>query len=266
MAPCRPPSRSDEATFMVKFTIGDALPVETTRNPLAHTPRFDITTPAVTVAQYADMAGRERLLGTTFGSTQWLWAASDDAFFDQESRELVGISFFVPPLFAPAHAGVPSAGPPSRSAGLRADAGEAFELPQATAFRCDPEAAELRCVQDPGLIDVVPDARIGIARDLALLVRDGRMIGWSLTDPARYVTSGLAEPESAPPSPLTRLRLAECLALISEPLVEAVRDQDPDAWRTLRQTERALREQSDDLRRRDVLYEVVGRLIEDHAS
>lgn len=33
------------------------------------TPRFDITTPAVTVAEYSDAAGRERLLGKTFGST-----------------------------------------------------------------------------------------------------------------------------------------------------------------------------------------------------
>lgn len=193
-----------------------------------------------------------------------MWAATDDAYFDRESRELVGVSFFVPSRFASAQAGKPPAGPPPHSAGLRADAAEAFELPQANAFHCDPEATELRCVQDPSLLDVMPDARIEIARDLALLVRVGRMIGWSLTDPARYVTSSLAEPESAPPSVSTRRRLAECLALVSEPLVDEVMDMDPEAWHSLRETAHALREQSDDRRRRDVLCEVASRLIDDY--
>ncbi|MGW5459331.1 hypothetical protein [Streptomyces sp. NPDC003996] len=251
---------------MVKFSIVDTVNVGTAGNPLAHTPRFDITTPAVTVAEYTDMTGRERLLGKTFGSTQWLWAATDDVYFDRESRELVGISFFVPSLFASAQAGNPPAGPPPHSSGLRADVAEPFELPQTAAFHCDPEATELRCVRDPGLLDVMPDARVGIARDLALLVRDGQMIGWSLSDPARYLTSGLDQPDPAPPCPATRLRLAECLALVSEPLVDEVMDQEPDAWRRLRETERALREQSDDRRRRDALHEVVSRLIEDYES
>ncbi|MEU8031150.1 hypothetical protein AB0C13_21330 [Streptomyces sp. NPDC049099] len=251
---------------MVRFSIAGAVHVETTRNPLAYTPRFDLTTPAVTVAEYTDMAGRERLLGQTFGSTQWLWAATDDLYFDRESRELVGMSFFVPSLLASAQVGAPPGGPPPDSFGLRAEVSQAFQLPQAAVFHCDTEATELRCVQDPDLLDVIPDARIGIAQDLALLVRDGRMIGWSLTDPARYLTSGLAEPDSAPPSPATRLRLAECLALVSEPLVDQVMEKDPDAWRSLLETERALREQGDDHRRRDVLHEVVSRLIEDYAS
>ncbi|WP_149179846.1 hypothetical protein [Streptomyces sp. TRM49041] len=250
----------------MKFSIGDAVSVDTTGNPLLYTPRFDITTPAVTVAEYADMAGRERLLGKTFGSTQWLWAATDDVYFDRDSRELVGISFFVPALFAPAQARSLPTAPPPHPAGLRADVAQSFELPQATAFHCDPEATELRCVQDPASLEAMPDARIGIAQDLALLVRDGRVIGWSLTDPARYVTSGFAEPDPAPPSPATRLRLAECLALVSEPLVDEVMDRDPDAWRSLRETESALREQREDRRRAEVLHEVVSRLIEDYES
>jgi hypothetical protein len=249
---------------MVKFSIADTMSVETAGNPLTYTPRFDITTPAVTVAGYADMAGRERLLGKTFGSTQWLWAETDDVYFDQESRELVGLSFFVPPLFASVQVRDLHAGPPPRSAGLRADVAQAFELPHASVFHCDPEAARLSCVQDRGLLDVTPDARIAIARDLELLVVDDRMIGWSLVDPVRYLTSGFAAPDPGPPSPASRLRLAECLALISEPLVDAVMEQEPDAWRRLRATERALREQSDDQWRRDALHEVVSRLIEDY--
>ncbi|MEU5596271.1 hypothetical protein [Streptomyces sp. NPDC020298] len=249
---------------MVRFSIVDEVSVETTGAPLPYTPRFDITTPAVTVAGYADMVGRERLLGSTFGSTQWLWGETDDVCFDRETRELAGLSLFVPPLSAAPPTRTPPTGPPAHPAGLRADTVQAFELPQATVFHCDPEATELRCLHDPGLLDAVPDARIGIARDLALLVHDGRMTGWALTDPTRYLTSGFAGPDPAPPSPATCLRFAECLALISEPLVDEVMDQDPAAWHTLRRTERALRDQSDDQRRAGILYEVVSRLIEDY--
>ncbi|MEW2619073.1 hypothetical protein [Streptomyces sp. NPDC048106] len=251
---------------MVRFAVTESVSVETTMSPLPYTPRFDITVPAVTVAGYADMEGRERLLGKTFGSTQWLWAATDDIYFDQETRKLVGVSLFVPPLFTSAQVCYPSDGPPARLAGLRAKVTDAFELPQATAFHCDPDATELRCVQDPALLGVVPDVRVGIACGLTLLVRSGRMIGWSLADPAHYLTGGFAEPDPGPPSPATRRRLAECLALISEPLVDKVMDQVPDAWNYLRETERALREQSDDEHRRDVLYKVVSRLIEDYKS
>jgi hypothetical protein len=90
--------------------------------------------------------------------------------------------------------------------------------------------------------------------------------GWSLTDPARYLTDGFSNPEATPPAPGTRLRPAECLAPVSEPLVDQVMDQDPDAWRSLRTTERALREQPDDRRRAEILHRVISRPIEDYES
>ncbi|MBV8933604.1 MAG: hypothetical protein JO285_13765, partial [Kutzneria sp.] len=51
---------------------------------------------------------------------------------------------------------------------------------------------------------------------------------------------------------------------VSSPLVDEVMDQDADAWRRLRATERALRDQRDDRHRADVLHRVVSRLIEDY--
>ncbi|MGW5678314.1 hypothetical protein ACWEV4_25115 [Streptomyces sp. NPDC003860] len=247
------------------FTVGDGVRVETAGNPLPYTPRFDVTTPDVIVTGYGDTAGRERLLGTSFGSAQWLWSDLDDLRFDRESRELVGARFLIPPVFARSQAGAPPAHRPSaHPTGLRTAAAEDFALPQAAFFACDPEAAELRCVREPGLLDAVPDARIRIARDTDLLVLDGRMIGWSLNDPARYVTDGFADPNPAPPSPDTRHRLAECLALISEPLVEDVMDREPHAWRSLKKTERSLREQREDAQRARVLHKVVSRLIEEY--
>ncbi|MPY43815.1 hypothetical protein FNH04_29130, partial [Streptomyces phyllanthi] len=179
---------------MVRFSIGDTMGVETAGAPLEFTPRFDITGPAVTVAEYSDMAGRERLLGWTFGSTQWLWAETDDVHFDADSRELAGVRFAVPTRSTTTAHRLPD-GPPIHPSGLRADSTHPFDLPQTTVFHYDPEPAELRCAQTPDLLAAVPDARIGIARDLTLLVHEGRMTGWTLTNAAHHLTHGLTDPD-----------------------------------------------------------------------
>ena len=251
----------------MRFSIGDTLSAETTGSPLKFTPRFDITSPQVIVAGYADPEGREALLGATFGSMQWLWSDTDEIRFDLQSRELVGATFYVPVMSVPTQVRrrLPD-DPRPLQAGLRANAAEEFTLPQTTVFCCPPEATELTCLRDLGVLDRPLDARIGVGPDINLLVQGDAVVGWSLTDPARYLTDGFADPDVTPPSPATRLRLAECLELVSSPLVDEVMDQDADAWHRLRATERALRDQRDDRRRADVLHRVVSRLIEDYES
>ncbi|WP_327190222.1 hypothetical protein [Streptomyces xinghaiensis] len=68
------------------------------------------------------------------------------------------------------------------------------------------------------------------------------------------------------PAPATRLRLAECLELVSSPLVDQVMDGDADAWQRLRATEHALREQQDDRPRAEILHGAISRLIEDYEA
>ncbi|MCX5340164.1 hypothetical protein [Streptomyces atratus] len=92
------------------------------------------------------------------------------------------------------------------------------------------------------------------------------MVGWSLGDPTRYLTDGFAEPQPTPPASVTRLRLAECLELVSSPLVDQVMDEGADAWHRLRATEHALREQQDDRARAEILHGVISRLIEDYEA
>ncbi|WKX70177.1 hypothetical protein [Streptomyces sp. XD-27] len=82
----------------------------------------------------------------------------------------------------------------------------------------------MRCFRELGALDGPLDARIGIAPEVDLLVEEVAVVGWSLTDPARYLTGGFADPEVTPPSHTTRLRLAECLDLVSSSLVDEVMD------------------------------------------
>ncbi|MEV5604740.1 hypothetical protein AB0L33_25205 [Streptomyces sp. NPDC052299] len=245
----------------MKVTVGDGMTAATTDSPLAFTPRFDLRDLQLIVAGYADPAGRERELSETFGSMRWLWSEDEYVRFDRDSRELRSLTFFVPARYAP---GAVPHGPRTRAAGLRADVVTEFGMPPATVFHCDTGARALSCLTDARLLGRAPDARLGVAPDVALLVHEGTVAGWSLDDPARYLTDGFAPPPSGAPAPATRLRLAECLELVSSPLVDRVMDLEPEAWRRLRAAERALGEQRQDRVRADVLHGVVSRLIEDY--
>ncbi|HEY9438538.1 MAG TPA: hypothetical protein VIS29_07775 [Streptomyces sp.] len=73
--------------------------------------------------------------------------------------------------------------------------------------------AVLICLRDPDALGEPLDACIGIAPDVALLVQHGAVVGWSLTDPAQYLTTAYADPDPNPPSPATLRLLTECLDL-----------------------------------------------------
>ena len=259
----RLPSKSDEAISVVEISISESVNVETTDRPLEFTPRFSFPD-MVIVAGYASAEERERQLASTFGSMQWLWSEEEHFRFDQSSRELCSFTFFMPSASAPSNVcgRVPEA-TQRLVGGLRANAVREFGLPQAALFCCGPAADELMCVRDMDVFDKPLDVRLGVASGLDLLVQEGALVGWSLADPARYLTDGFAAPVATPPSFATRVRLAECLALVSQPLVDEVMDQDPEAWRMLRATERSLREQRGDRHRANLLHRVVSGLIED---
>ncbi|WP_405901417.1 hypothetical protein OG242_31545 [Streptomyces sp. NBC_00727] len=249
----------------MRITVGDTMTAETTDRPLAFAPRFDFRDLQLIVAGYSDPGERERELSETFGSLRWLWSQDDYLRFDRESGDLRSLTFFVPAeSVAVPQAYAAHDEPRPLAAGLHADAAREFVMPGTTVFHCDAGASELRVFGDGRLLGTRPDARLGIAPDVALLVHERAVTGWSLRDPARYLTDGFAEPSPAPPAPTTRLRLAECLELVSSPLVDRVMDAAPEAWRRLRATEHALREQRDDRPRADILHAVISRLIEDY--
>lgn len=238
-----------------------------TGTPLTSVPRLALDIPQLIVGEFTNRAGFERLLPGAFGSQEWLGSENDDLLFDNGSRELVGVGLHLPAVSAPEEAGVRlSTEPRAVRGGLRAEEALDFALAQTTVLCCDREATELACLRDLAVLDTPLDARIGIAPDLVFLVQAGAVVGWSLADPVRYLTTGYAAADPAPPTPSTRLRLAECLALITQPLVDDVMDKKPDAWHRLRTTERALREQQDDLNRAAALHRLVARLIEDYEN
>ncbi|WP_328787914.1 hypothetical protein [Streptomyces sp. NBC_00273] len=234
-----------------------------TREPLRITPRF--TTDSVRLVPYASVGERERFVLGTFGSEHWLWDAPDILRFDKDSRALVGAEFQMPygSLHAENADRVPVV-PAVRPGGLRADEVQDFRHEMCTVLHRAPGDTVLTCLRDLDVLDEPLEARIGIAPDVALLVQRGVVVGWSLTDPVRYLTSGYADPDPAPPSPATRRLFTACLDLVTSPLIDEVTDREPAALARLRAVDEALRNQREDRRRVDALSALIGDLMVDH--
>ncbi|MGX4689330.1 hypothetical protein [Streptomyces sp. JNUCC 63] len=204
------------------------------------------------IAPYTDARERERFLAHTFGSQDWLWGAPDVLRSDPASRKLVGAQFRMPKQSASAEdrARLPLT-PAVRPGGLRADEVRDSRQEMCTALCRAPGDAVLACLRDLDVLDEPLEARIGIASDVALLVQHGTVVGWSLTDPARYLTTGFAAPDLTPPLPATRHLLTECLDPITTPVIDGLVDGEPAALARLRAADEALRAQREDRHRAD---------------
>ncbi|MFD8965931.1 hypothetical protein ACFV0C_13200 [Streptomyces sp. NPDC059568] len=251
----------------MKLTIDDSWNATVTGDPLSITPRFDFRDFRVRIAEYANVEERHRFLRDTFGSEPWLWDIPDELRFDQGSLELVGAELQLPDEAADAEdsARVPAT-PPVRPGGLRADEVRDFRLEMCTELCRAPGDTVLTCLRDLDVLDAPLEARIGIAPDVALLVQGATVVGWSLTDPARYLTTGFAVPDPAPSVPATRLLFTACMDLVTSPLLDEVRDREPAALARLRALDQALRTQREDRHRADALLALISNLVEDYAS
>ncbi|WKV75989.1 hypothetical protein AW27_033455 [Streptomyces sp. PCS3-D2] len=249
----------------MRLTIDGDWTATVTGEPLTTAPGFVFRDFRVRVATYTDVKERERFQLATFGSQDWLWDTPDELRFDPASRELVGAEFRVPAEAADDEdvARVPDL-PAVHPGGLRADEVRDFRLEVTSDLCRGPGDNVLTCLRDLDVLDAPLEARIGIAPDVALLVQHGAVVGWSLTDPVRYLTSGFAAPDPAPPAPATRLLFSRCLDLVTSPLLDEVRDRRPQALATLRELEHALRNQREDRHRAEALLVFVTELVEDY--
>ncbi|WP_406391544.1 hypothetical protein [Streptomyces sp. NBC_00887] len=250
----------------MRITIDDWT-VMVTGEPLRLTPRFDFRDFRVRIAEYSNVEERGAFLLDTFGSGPWLWDTPDELRFDREDQELVGAEFQVAGEAAdPEDSARLSVTPTVHPGGLRADEARDFHLEVTTELCRAPEDAVLTCLRDLDVLDEPLEARIGIAPDVALLVQDGAVAGWSLTDPVRYVTTGFAAPDPAPPAPSTRVLFTTCMDLITTPWLDAVRRREPAAVSGLRELDHRLRDQREDRNRADALLAFIGELVEDYGS
>ncbi|MFJ9739122.1 hypothetical protein [Streptomyces sp. NPDC101166] len=250
-------------TRKLKFDGGWSATV--TDEPLDLVPRLVGT--SLIVSPYADRVEREKFLAETFGSQDLLWDLPDVFRFAPSDRQLVGAEFRVPEESASAEDSARlRVQPEVRPGGLRADEVKDFRHEMCTVLCRAPGDAALTCLRDLDVLDEPLEAGIGIAPDVALLAQHGTVVGWSLTDPARYLTTSFAAPDPAPPVPATRLLLTECLDLVTTPVVDDLVDGEPAVLARLQAADRALREQREDRHRADALLQLIATYVEDYGN
>ncbi|MFD5797984.1 hypothetical protein ACFWIO_31560 [Streptomyces diastatochromogenes] len=249
----------------MKLSFDDDWRATVTDDPLHIAPRFAGN--SVYLAHYANVKERERFLVATFGSREWLWDAPDTLRFDPDSRKLVGAELQMPYVSASHETSVRVPVMPAvRQGGLRADEVRDFRHEMCTVLCRAPGDAMLTCLRDLDVLNEPLEACIGIAPDVALLVQHGTVVGWNLTDPVRYLTTGFADPDPAPPSDTTRRLLTECLDLITMPVVDDLVDGEPAALARLRAADEALRNQQEDRHRADALLDLIATMVEDYGN
>ncbi|WP_448321662.1 hypothetical protein [Streptomyces sp. CO7] len=250
----------------MRLNFGDDWYATVTDEPLDITPRF--ADGYLALGPWNDSSERVRFLACTFGSEAHLWDDPDVLRFDPDSRTLVGAEFQMPQAAAPAEAAarVPLT-PAVVPGGLRAEEVRDFRHPMCTVLCRAPGDTALTCLRDLAVLDAPLEARIGVAPDVALLVQRGAVVGWSLTDPVRHVTTGFAAPAPEAPSPTTRRLFSECLDLITVPdLVDDLVDGEPAALARLHAADDALRTQREDRMRADALRESISTYVADYGG
>ncbi|TXS19690.1 MULTISPECIES: hypothetical protein [unclassified Streptomyces] len=249
----------------MKLTFDDNWRAMVTDDLLNIVPGF--TGKSVHVAPYTNAVERERFLADTFGSQELLWDTPDVLRFNPAGQQLVGLEFQLPEESASAEesARLPDQ-PTSRPGGLRADETRDFRHRSTTVLCRAPGDTALTCLRDLDVLADPIEARIEIAPDLDLVVQHSNVVGWSLTNPVQYLTTGFTEPDPDPPAPATRRLLTECLDLITQPVIFEVEDREPAAVARLRAVDDALRNQRYDRHRADALLALVANMVEDYTS
>ncbi|MHC5902934.1 hypothetical protein ACVNF4_03325 [Streptomyces sp. S6] len=234
-----------------------------TDDPLRITPRF--TTGSVCIAPYTDVREREQFLADTFGSQDFLWDFPDVFRFTPDSGNLVGVELQLPytSWLSEVSTRLPDL-PAVRPGGLRTDEVQGFRHEMCAVLCRAPEDAALICLRDPDVLERPLDARIGIAPDVTLLVQHDTVVGWTVSDPVRYLTTGFAAPDPGPPAPATRRLFTECLDLITTPVIDDLVDGEPAALARLHAADKSLRAQQDDRHRADALLEMIATYVEDY--
>lgn len=250
----------------MKVLLTDTVGAEVSGPPLSATTRFRPVDASLSVGGHADPQERERELALTFGSAPWLWSDDDSVRFRTADRRLSSLFLHLPDT--------PSPDPalcerwtlaPVVAGGLLADRAEDFALPMAAHRWTGPDGRHLVCLgADPRPRPDAERVAVRVADGTHLLIADGLVTGWMLTDPARHLADGWEEPAPGHADGTTALLLRECLSLTEGPVYGLLGDGDEAACARLRDLERRVRAHaSADPARMSVLGRAVERLLDD---
>ncbi len=203
--------------------VADSVPAQ-----MESVPRFSLGGRFVVVSPYEDRWGREKFIGATFGSMDWLWEGDDEIRFDKETRDLAGVMVALPEEEDPAWDGSAWLRLPQETAGARAGTVEDFSARPVDVRWVAPGAKALVCAYSAFTSDPSGLRRLRVAPGFDLVAAaDGTYAGWILESPADCVVEAFEDRTPGSAMEAFRAALAEFLDLFVEPRIDMMQDEDP---------------------------------------
>lgn len=235
--------------------------------PVAPQPRLWLNSPAVVLRSDPDGAPDD---APTVGSRAWLWGDDEDWRFDADSGVLTSLVWNLPEVNIQADSGFRDWDHSATVTGtLRLDRPEDFGRQPARVRWCDPNGAELVGLYSPEIAAGLPRCRVALADRTHLLIAGETVVGWSIKDPARYITGEAVPPTAWDTEPDVRLPplLAAFFAQVTEENVDKLEDGDTDVRSDLQRLASSLEAVATDgePRAAEVLTKV-RQVLEDFAS
>jgi hypothetical protein len=191
-------------------------------------PRWEVAANHVTVP--SPSTANKKLVG----SFPWASDALDKVLFDKKTTKLQSLALCIP------DESLPSSEPIERWSQIPGGIGTLelitpgdFSLEWGAVRWVDHAAEKLVVLYHEELATVPPDFKLEVTKGLWLLFASGRLLGWALLDPARYLVAVGDAPEASDPSPRLRQMVATFFNLTSAANIDRMYDRDAGLKRHL---------------------------------
>ena len=223
---------------------------------LGRVPQLSLSDLTVTVAPYSSPEERETHFLNTVGSGYWHPSAEDEVRFDPDSGQALSFVLHIPEATAPpADAPIGSDAPAVLL--LPRPRPRHFAIPPSKVRHVPPDGSFLTCLWETES----PDDAIRIAENFTLLATGGRVCGWRLSDPERFLaTDPPRHPPEPPDSELGRA-LGTYFRTVDAAAADKLDDEDPDLRRELESLRDSLDLDSGASTRRRSLVAAIDELI-----
>ena len=206
---------------------------------ISHNPRWGLRELSLIMGPYHDGEEHERHFLQTIGSGNWYRSEYEEFRFSKETLLLESVWFHVPEVnlesenfislwqFEPPVEGLLTLSQP-----------QVFN-PEPTTFRwMAPNGEFLACITEMALLNTNERLRLRIANDFDLLFVEQTICGWMLSHPINYLVKSWDEPYSvASDEKIADEKIAEFLyeylALVADPYIEQMEDEDPEILQRL---------------------------------
>ncbi|MFG2334623.1 hypothetical protein ACGFMM_34160 [Streptomyces sp. NPDC048604] len=222
----------------------------------------------VVAGPYRSADDHERHLLATSGAGSWVADACDELRFASGTGALVSAWFQVPGRVAQDRADL-SAWLDVARVGVRlaVDPGSDFELPPVSVRWCERSGSALVCLTEEGFSeDASVRSRLTLAKDLDLLVADGRYVGWLLEHPAAHLSNSWTEVPDSPEDPELGAWVARFFTLTDDDVFDTIVDGEPAPLEPLGELLAEVHTETGDLTRRKIFRDVLDEVLDWHSG